>query len=92
MHTEALGSYEPDTPVTNSNREEFVELFVKNLLEDRIKSQYDSFAQVGAARTARRSCVLRVSAAALAARCRGLAATRDGQSASERPVPGTQKP
>jgi hypothetical protein len=48
MHSEALGSYDEDAPVTNDNRAEFVELYVKNLLEDRIRGQYEAFAKAGA--------------------------------------------
>jgi len=45
MCSEALGDYSKDEPVTNDNRADFVELYVKNLLEDRIRSQYDAFAK-----------------------------------------------
>ena len=46
MCSEALGDYSKDEPVTNDNRADFVELYVKNLLEDRIRSQYEAFAKV----------------------------------------------
>jgi len=44
IRTETLGGHDPSTPVTRSNRAEFVQLYVKNLLVDRIRSQYDAFA------------------------------------------------
>ena len=46
MRTESLGGYPADTPVTNNNREEFVKLYTKHLLHDRIQSQYEAFSQV----------------------------------------------
>lgn len=43
----SLGTYNGDTPVTNLNREEFVKLYVKNLLSDRVELQYEAFSKVG---------------------------------------------
>eukprot|EP00873_Tetraselmis_striata_P013303 jgi/Tetstr1/433567/TSEL_022834.t1 len=41
----SLGTYNGDTPVTNLNREEFVKLYVKNLLSDRVELQYEAFSK-----------------------------------------------
>jgi len=40
-----LGAYDGGTPVTNDNREEFVELYLQNLLVDRIAPQYEGFSK-----------------------------------------------